>query len=183
MPGGFKLFSERTYGYYSNTMQQLLDLDPSLCRNFSNSVFASTTFNLGPQAVTFRHVDWANLSWGWCAITALGSFNPDLGGHIVLWDQKLVIRYPPGSTIYISSALLEHSNVPIQAGESRYSITQYSAAGLFRWVYNGFRSDKEASKRLKEDDEIARRAKITRGRDDKERWTLGLNLFSKVDEY
>ncbi|KAK7021275.1 hypothetical protein R3P38DRAFT_2781404 [Favolaschia claudopus] len=28
---------------------------------------------------------------GWCCINALGHFNPDLGGHLVLWDLKLII--------------------------------------------------------------------------------------------
>jgi hypothetical protein len=62
---------------------------------------------------------------------------------MVLWDLGLAVRFPPGSTIMIPSALLTHSNVPIQTGEERYSIIQYSSSGLFRWVYNGFMSDKD----------------------------------------
>jgi hypothetical protein len=63
----------------------------SLVWNFVGSVFAACTFNFGPHAITVPHLDFGNLSWGWCAITALGRFNPDLRGHLVLWDLKLII--------------------------------------------------------------------------------------------
>ncbi|KAJ7624191.1 hypothetical protein B0H17DRAFT_1151319 [Mycena rosella] len=53
-------------------------------------------------------------AWGWCSITALGDFDPNKGGHLILWDLRLAIRFPPGSTILIPSALLHHSNVAIQ---------------------------------------------------------------------
>lgn len=72
---------------------------------------------------------------------AIGKFNDKLGGHLVLWDLRLVIRFPPGSLIILPSALIEHSNTPIAEDETRMSVTQYSAAGLFRWVHNGFMSD------------------------------------------
>lgn len=93
------------------------------------------------MAVSFPHLDFGNLAWAWCAISAFGNFNPDRGGHLILWDLGLIIRFPPGSTILIPSALLWHSNVKIQAGETRHSFTQYSAGGLFRWQANGFMTD------------------------------------------
>ncbi|KAJ7760243.1 hypothetical protein DFH07DRAFT_957619 [Mycena maculata] len=54
--------------------------------------------------------------WGWCSIVTLGNFKPDKGGHLILWDLCLIIGSPPGSTIFIPSAILRHSNVPIQQG-------------------------------------------------------------------
>jgi hypothetical protein len=98
------------------------------------------TFNFGPQTITFDHRDFANLAFGWCAITAIGKFDPKRGGHLILWDMKLVIEFPPGATILIPSAILRHSNVSLQPGEIRMSFTQYSAGGLFRWVDQGFRT-------------------------------------------
>lgn len=38
-----------------------------------------------------------------CAITTLSDYDPKAGGHLVLWDLKLVIEFPPGSTILILS--------------------------------------------------------------------------------
>jgi hypothetical protein len=121
-----------------------------------------------------------NLPFGWCAITALGNFDPTLGGHLVLWDLKLVIEFPPGSTILIPSATLRHSNVAIRQGETRYSFTQYTAGGLFRWVDNGFQCA------------ASRASGLTKGqmkehirREDRqgiERWQMGINLFSTLND-
>ncbi|KAJ7236141.1 hypothetical protein C8J57DRAFT_972166, partial [Mycena rebaudengoi] len=68
----------------------------------------------------------------------LGNFDPDHGGHLILWDLKLIISFPPSSTILIPSAILQHSSVGVQPHERRYSFTQYSAGGLFGWIRNGF---------------------------------------------
>ncbi|KAF8166468.1 hypothetical protein K438DRAFT_2066503 [Mycena galopus ATCC 62051] len=76
------------------------------CPNFVGSVFAACTFNFGPHAICAPHLDFANLAWGWCAITALGNFNPNFGGHLIVWDLGLVIRFLPGSTILIPSTLI-----------------------------------------------------------------------------
>ncbi|KZP30363.1 hypothetical protein FIBSPDRAFT_908068 [Athelia psychrophila] len=76
-----------------------------------------------------------------CAVTALGDYDPTLGGHLILWDLKLIIEFPPGSTVLIPSAIFTHSNTAIQEGESRYSFTQYTSGGLFRWVEHGFQGE------------------------------------------
>ncbi|KAF9015795.1 hypothetical protein BDZ89DRAFT_962460, partial [Hymenopellis radicata] len=89
------------------------------------------------------HTDQGNLAWSWCAITALGNYNPDKGGHLIVWDLGLIIRFPPGSTIMMPSALLTHSNVEIQQDEERMSVVHFSAGGLFRYVQNGCITDKE----------------------------------------
>ncbi|THU94250.1 hypothetical protein K435DRAFT_568132, partial [Dendrothele bispora CBS 962.96] len=134
----FQAYAPLTFQYYQKCMESLWNWNPDLRRHFKETVFASCTINFGPSTVCRPHTDRANLSFGWCAITALGNFDPDKGGHLILWDLGLVIRFPPGSTILIPLALLTHSNVPIQENETRYSFVLYSAAGLFRWVYNGF---------------------------------------------
>ena len=124
---------------YGEYRQQLLDRSPDLRVKFSGSVWSAATFNFGPRTETLPHLDSKNLACGWCAITALGDYDPDKGGHLILWDLGLVIRFPPGSTILIPSSLLYHSNTSIQDGETRCSFTQYTAGALFRWVDQGFR--------------------------------------------
>ncbi len=143
--GLFRSFAPDLAKEYSMVLDRLESSQPELKRNFPNSDFATTTVNLGPHTVAIAHTDSANLAYGLCAVTALGDFNPDEGGHLVLWSLRVVIRFPPGSTLLFPSALVQHSNVPIQAGEQRYSITQYSAGSLFRWVRNGLCSDGERS--------------------------------------
>ncbi|KAF8125540.1 hypothetical protein K438DRAFT_2002046 [Mycena galopus ATCC 62051] len=68
-----------------------------------------------------------------------------------------------GSTILIPSAILRHSNVGIAANERRYSFTQYSAAGMFRWVDNGFRSDVTVAEDIR--DNLAAQALARQGGD------------------
>lgn len=139
--------------------------------NFPNTPWAACTFNVGGDVVTQPHLDCANLAFGWCAVTAVGSFNPDLGGHMILWDLGVYVRFPPGSTILLPSALVVHSNVPIQKDETRSSMTQYSAGSLFRWVYNGGLNDKEFAASATE----AERKK--KDLDNQTRWANGLVYF------
>ncbi|KAJ7818012.1 hypothetical protein B0H13DRAFT_1662247 [Mycena leptocephala] len=147
----FMAFAPDLHEFYRVTLNDLCAWDHQqtrakhIFRNFSESlsVFATATFNFGPATVTLPHLNFRNLAWGWCAITALGNFNPDRGSHLVLWDLKMIIRLPPGSTILLPSAILRHSNIKIFPHETRFSFTQFTPAGLFRWVYNGFRTDKD----------------------------------------
>jgi hypothetical protein len=159
-------------------MEALYMCLPHLLRNYDEftSVFAGATFNFGPYTITLPHLDFANLAWGWCAVTALGRFDPDKGGHLILWDLCLVIRFPPGSSILIPSAILQHSNMSIQEGETRYSFTQYTAAGIFRYVYNRFRTEKSVNAGAMSAAEKARRVE-----DRKNRWFEGLKMYSRRD--
>ncbi len=114
-----------------------------LRRNFPRSVFATATLNLGPRTVALRHYDHMNFAFGFCAIFACGSFNPDHGGFLILKEFGLVIRFPPGATVLIPSAVVEHSNVPIPYDQERYSFVQFMPSGLMRWVSNGGMTERE----------------------------------------
>ncbi|KAE9394362.1 hypothetical protein BT96DRAFT_756475, partial [Gymnopus androsaceus JB14] len=134
----FMAYAFQCYDYSKSTLDSLFSWNPRLRRLFKNSAWAACTVNFGPFSISYPHIDPANLCFGWCAITALGNFDPDRGGHLILWDLGLFIRFPPGATILIPSALLVHSNIPIAAHEEHFSLVQYSSAGLFHWVENGF---------------------------------------------
>jgi hypothetical protein len=161
--------------FFQAQMDLLTESQPSLVWNFVGTVFAACTFNFGPYALTVPHLDFGNLAWGWCVITALGRFNPDLGGHLILWDLKLVIRFPPGSTILIPSAIIRHSNVPISNNEFRASFTQYTAGGLFRWIRNGFKTDEEF------EITATKVEKTARAEEAKTRWEQGVGMYSTID--
>ncbi|KAJ8497198.1 hypothetical protein ONZ45_g12162 [Pleurotus djamor] len=160
--------------HYAEVLDGILLRQNELKRNFANSSFATITVNFGPHTVSTPHVDVADLAYGLCAITALGNFDPDLGGHLVLWDLKVVIRFPPGSTLLVPSGVVRHSNLPIQPHETRYSITQYSAGSLFRWVNNGYRSDKDL---------LAHLARTGSSSEDFQRsqWSTGLLKLTRVE--
>ncbi|KAJ6474632.1 hypothetical protein C8R47DRAFT_986707 [Mycena vitilis] len=175
----FMGFAPALHDYYTRTMDDLFTWDAAqhrakhLRRNFNRalSVFAAATFNFGPRTITFPHIDFGNLAWGWCPVTALGKFDPDFGGHLILWDLKLIIRFPPGSTIIIPSAILRHSNIKIRPWETRYSFTQFTPAGIFRFVYNGCRTDKDVESSASGEEFERRR------QDRMKRWQEGVNMY------
>jgi len=136
--GAIATWAPALYRYYGEKLGALHDRDFSLHRIFSSSIFSATTYNFGPRTVCFKHKDFGNLAFGLCAVTALGHFDPTRGGHLILWDLGIVIEFPPGSTVLLASAIIAHSNVVIGKEETRYSVAQYSAGALFRWVDNGF---------------------------------------------
>ncbi|KAJ3765178.1 hypothetical protein FB446DRAFT_655602, partial [Lentinula raphanica] len=130
----FQTWAPKLHAMYQDYRLQLQKLSPNLLHNFPNSVFSCCTLNFGPRTTTVEHLDHKNYIFGWCAVTALGNFDYTRGGHMVLWDLKLVVELPPGWTILLPSAYLRHSNTTIQDGESRFSFTQYTAGGLFRVI-------------------------------------------------
>ncbi|THU84015.1 hypothetical protein K435DRAFT_822833 [Dendrothele bispora CBS 962.96] len=164
--GIFKAWAPRLWSYYSTNLDKLLKSDSSLKLPFSQSVWSTMTFNFGPQTVCFPHIDFSNLPFGWCAIWALGDFDPKRGGHLILWDLNLVIEFPPGSLILIPSG----------GHEKRYSFTQFTPGALFRWVDNGFQTQ-HAYHATRTDEEAQNDAVRT-----KNRWAMGLELLSTISE-
>lgn len=144
LPEAFALFAPKLFKSYQSNLQKLFSENQNpddnikpLQRNFRNSIFPALTFNFGPQTVCRGHRDYQNKANGFCAITALGDYDPSKGGSIVLSELRKVVIFPPGSTILIPSAAITHGNLPIQPGESRYSFTQYASGSLFSWVQAG----------------------------------------------
>ncbi|PBK66648.1 hypothetical protein ARMSODRAFT_989317 [Armillaria solidipes] len=143
----FPTWAPDLFHYYAMYLRDLLMHDISLVMNWTSCIFAAATFNF------------ANLPFGWCAITALGRFDPRFGGHLVLWDLKLVLDFSPGSTILIPSAILRHSNTTIGRSKRRYSFTQYT-----------YWASLDADGLVK-----ARKTQ-------EERWKLGLSMFTKLED-
>lgn len=169
----FQLHNEKAYTLYKDTLDFTCG-KRGLQPNFPNTPWAATTFNVGDNVVTVPHLDCANLAFGWCAVTAFGDYNPDTGGHMILWDLGVYIRFPPGSTIIIPSALVVHSNLPIKLGEKRSSITNYTAGSLFRWRYNQGRTNKVFEKKA------SKAQKLQKERDNERRWDDALKYFPVV---
>ncbi|KAF8989769.1 hypothetical protein BDZ89DRAFT_1055116 [Hymenopellis radicata] len=115
----FQMHNPLLFNAYDEVLSFVMNGDESLRRTWASSPFASTTVNFGPRVICDDHVDSQNLPWG------------------------IAIEFPAGASIYLPSALLVHSNVEIQQGERRYSVTSYSSGGLFRWAWNGGRTDEE----------------------------------------
>ncbi|KAJ7695826.1 hypothetical protein B0H14DRAFT_3529964 [Mycena olivaceomarginata] len=143
---------------------------PHLTRNWERSVFSQAAFNFGrargplstrhPQSPV-RHVRGAGPR----------RLRPQEGRPLILWELKLVIEFPPGALILIPSTTITHSNLPVGPAEHRASFTQYTGGGLFRYVDNGFRTERELTE--EDPDEYARVCEQKAGR-----WEMGLGLLS-----
>jgi hypothetical protein len=105
---------------------------------YPNTVFASHTYNLAPRTRTKAHLDFGNAAYGFCAITAIGTFNPKTCGYLILWDLRIILEFPSGYTILIPSALIIHSNSSVKEGSERYSLTSFTSGELFKFIDAGF---------------------------------------------
>ncbi|KAL0564480.1 hypothetical protein V5O48_017563 [Marasmius crinis-equi] len=169
----FSCWAPLLFLYYLYIMTTLFEHHTGLQLPFENAIFAAFALNFGPRTVCLPHRDQKNLSFGWCAITALGKFDYRKGGHLVLWELGVVIEFPPGATIFIPSAVICHSNTAIGPGEDRFSFTMYTAAGIFRWVEHGFQLEHLYKKSVQA---------VANAAQDAARWANGLSLFSTIAE-
>ena len=76
--------------------------------------------------------------------------------------------------VFFPSAIITHANIPIQPGETRQSITTYSAAGLYRFVEQGY----VLAPKVKQTAEVKRK-KTAEGL---KRWIEGCGRFSSLAE-
>ncbi|KAF9471896.1 hypothetical protein BDN70DRAFT_819426, partial [Pholiota conissans] len=171
----FATWAPNLYTYYEDHLDDLLDNDQSLKRNFPKSVWAACSINFGPRTVTREHRDYANLPFGWCSVTALGNFNAKTGGHLVLCSLNHLVDFPAGSTAHLPSAAIAHCNTPISKHEECCSIAQYTAGGIFRWVEQGFQPSASYVESLGKEELEEEIARMT------ERCKLGLSLYSTLD--
>ncbi|KAJ7429982.1 hypothetical protein B0H11DRAFT_1747426, partial [Mycena galericulata] len=134
-------FAPRLHTHVMATKKALLDYRLLFLRNaFSGSAFAATEAFLG-SAESPPRLDDRDMLWCWRGLTGLGRYDPDHGGEIILWDEKKVIRFPVGSTFLFPAAFMRYSFTRVRPWERRFAFSQYSHAGLFRYVENGFMSE------------------------------------------
>ncbi|KDR65304.1 hypothetical protein GALMADRAFT_23815, partial [Galerina marginata CBS 339.88] len=186
----FATWAPRLYNYQDNYLSKIIAQDQELRttnkhpaptekelrRNFVHTPWAATTLNFGPRTVCYKHADFGNLVFGWCSITALGNYDYKTGGHLILWELGLVIEFPPGSTILIPSSAIHHSNTRIQSTERRYSFTQYSAGGIFRWIDNGYQKSVDSQAAMDPVEKAKLFSDLSKQLED------GLALYSTLEE-
>ncbi|KAK7022647.1 hypothetical protein R3P38DRAFT_3317727 [Favolaschia claudopus] len=172
----FKTWAPKLFKDYVTDLRDLFNHDPKLRSNFTNSIFPSVTFNVGPQSASFEHLDDKNRGLGWCAITSAGNFDATKSALLYLKELRLVVDFPSSATSFIPSAVVHHGNTPLASHETRYSITQYAAGGLFRYVQYKFRTAKKVV--AAGGDRLKRSFDGPPGK----RLDIGLSLFSKPEE-
>ena len=93
----------------------------------------------------------------------------------ILWDLGIIVEFPPGACICLPSALITHSNILTGDNEVRMSFTQYCCGEIFRYIENGFRTDKQMEK---DDPAIL----LFRKQVKKNRIQDGCEMFSKIED-
>ncbi|TFK60139.1 hypothetical protein BDN72DRAFT_779789, partial [Pluteus cervinus] len=169
-------YAPKLYANLCRHMVALHQKKQQLRKNFRNSIFSGATFNLGPKTESFEHTDANNVAYGLCALTSLGAFDPDKGGHLILYDLKLFVRFPRGATILLLSSVLRHGNTPIASNETRMSLSQYCAGGIFQWLRYGCKTAVQLTASTK-----GRRFKKSVDKTHEERVMESLSLFSTLD--
>ncbi|KAE9409614.1 hypothetical protein BT96DRAFT_806417 [Gymnopus androsaceus JB14] len=140
---GLRHFFPKLHALAVNLDKNIVDVDnPQIERAFADCCYPACHFNLN-NACTLIHNDYWNLFFFMCAVASVGPFDHTRGGHIICWSLHLVFEFPSGSTMYLPSACVPHSNTPIAPHERRSSLAFFVPAGLARWYHNGFRSDKD----------------------------------------
>jgi hypothetical protein len=130
---------------------------------------------MGPESITLKHADTGNYFGGGCHIHSGGLYDHKKGGHIILFNLKLVVEFPSGSDVIIPSASVTHGNTPIQPGETRVAFTQFCSGGLFRWVEYGFQTLKNC---MLKNPKLIEKLDGMAG----QRWKDAFARFSKVGE-
>ncbi|KAF6756538.1 hypothetical protein DFP72DRAFT_989672 [Ephemerocybe angulata] len=131
----FKLWSPHVYDDVGEKLRALYEHDLSLKKNWRSNVYPCAAFNFGPCIICKCHRDSGNTPHTWCAIQALGNFDP----------KKRDIC----STILILSALFTHGNTPVAEGETRLSFMQFVPGGLLQFVDNRFMTETQLRKKSK----------------------------------
>ncbi|TFK59626.1 hypothetical protein BDN72DRAFT_780474, partial [Pluteus cervinus] len=176
----FSYYAPKLYAHFSHRLLRLFQWDISLRGNFANSIFPAASFNLGPRTVSLDHTDAGNVGYGLCSLVSLGNFDSRKGGHLVLFDMGLMVPFPASAVALLPSGILRHGNTAIQANETRYSIAQYCAGGLLRWVDFGFKTAVAAT--AKQTKAKTKEILASLNGDHEERVEAALGLFSKVGE-
>ncbi|KAJ7838430.1 hypothetical protein B0H13DRAFT_1650755, partial [Mycena leptocephala] len=174
-PALYHGFAPRLYTHVEDTKSRVLGHDWTLRDNYPPGAFHASEWFLGADESPPR-LDDLDMLWSWRALTALGRYNARWGGELILWEEKKVIKFPPGATFLFPAAFTRYSFTQVRAGETQYAFSQYSHSGPFRYVENGFRCEanfetqawkatREAREKMKDD-----------------RMAKALGMYSSLDE-
>ncbi|KAJ7168778.1 hypothetical protein C8R46DRAFT_897578, partial [Mycena filopes] len=130
-------FAPRLLADMRKTKEDIRKHDPFLHETWPGTAFHATEFFMG-HGESAPRLDDLDMIWGWRALTALGDYNPRWGGELILWDERKVIRFPPGATFLFPSAMTRYSFTQIRAQESCFAFSQYAHAGCVRYAENDF---------------------------------------------
>ncbi|KAJ7733460.1 hypothetical protein B0H16DRAFT_1768421 [Mycena metata] len=150
---------------------------------FATGVFANWAPNLFDFYLTQTRLFYRSCTHLWrpsstaFGLPALSIWAPEPApsaiGILQTWP---LAEFPPDTTILIPSAAVFHSNIGIGPNDRRYSFSQYTARGIFRWIERGFQSEEDYLASLSREEQVQEQANA------KARWAEGAGLFSPLQE-
>jgi hypothetical protein len=93
--------------------------------------FSAASLNIDPTSCNW-HRDSSNLAYGLCAVLVFGCFNYQRNGHLLFYESRTIVELQAGDFIFFPSASITHRNSPLLSGDTRMSLSVYTAADLFR---------------------------------------------------
>ncbi|KAJ6490565.1 hypothetical protein C8R47DRAFT_1070980, partial [Mycena vitilis] len=73
---------------------------------------------------------------GWTAFTSLGNYEANEGA-VILWRERRIMRFPPGSTFFLPAGLFRYSFTGVSEGSSRMLISQTFDGEIMHYVDSG----------------------------------------------
>ncbi|KAK6992841.1 hypothetical protein R3P38DRAFT_3224662 [Favolaschia claudopus] len=130
-------YAALAYAYAKAQMELLVD-QRLVSSPFPNSVFTTAVLSFcdAPAAPAINNEAALDTME---AITFLGSYNDAGGGHLVIRDDRVLLRLPVGQTVLLPSGAKRFKFTGIQRNERRYMFRQFVSAKVLEWVDKGKR--------------------------------------------
>ncbi|KAJ7182631.1 hypothetical protein C8R43DRAFT_868982 [Mycena crocata] len=174
-PDLYRIGAPRVHAFVDHVKYQLLAHDPLLRDEFPGSAFHAAEWFLGSPESPPR-LDDLEFLWAWRGMSFLGKYAHRWGGALILWEERKVIELPVGSTFLFPAAFTRYSFTEVRAGEYQYVFSQYTQAAPFRYVDNGFKSERAFEERA------WTRVRDARARRREARMTEALAMYSTLSE-
>ncbi|KAF7294626.1 hypothetical protein MIND_00999200 [Mycena indigotica] len=137
--------------FYPNVKSAMLVLVDELKAHgfstpFPGSAFSTCEFrDLTRAPMTTPQKQWQVRFCDIQALTVLGHWNGEMGGHLILHGEGRIVKVKPGDTFLLPAGAQAYTFVPVRAqvGERQYVFSQFFHASVARWVEKGGKTDKE----------------------------------------
>ncbi|KAJ6450235.1 hypothetical protein C8R47DRAFT_1084496 [Mycena vitilis] len=147
---------------------QLVDVGPNQPTAFSEIQYQFSV----PDSQPRRELD--DEPGSFRAVTALGNYDSE-EGRLILWRERAIVKFPPGSTFIFPGALVRYSFTAVEKPGWQMLISQSCAVGLRGFVANGFEDRYSGQRRF------ASKAEAKAARNEKAEQAV--SLYSTVAEF
>jgi hypothetical protein len=144
-------------------------MDPTNDGPYQPTAFSELEYRFSiPDSVPRRDTDDHPSSFR--ALTAVGHYDSGQG-DLVLWRERTVVEFPPGSTFLFPAGLVHYSFSAVEKPGRQMLISQSCSAGLHGYVENGF------------DDRFRSVGKTSSSMERRHIAKGAIELYSKIAEY